>query len=157
MQLSATTPFLRVLPAYLVDLVALHLHKFLLSCLTRLKARCSDRDGKHVTAAATTLYLPVCICPIGSKLAPVLVMLNQICGSLPTERDSNVYTLGEIDKHNVVLVVRPDIGNDAAVTAAMQRLNDFFLIRFGLLIIIRGGVPRKEEDRNTRLRDVVVG
>jgi hypothetical protein len=48
----------------------------------------------------------------------------------------------------------PAIGNSLAASVAMQLLNDFRSIRFGLLVGIGGGVPGEEDD--IQLGDVVV-
>lgn len=93
---------------------------------------------------------------MGIELAPVLAMLDHTHESLPTERDQNAYTLGDIGAHNMVVAVLPEIGNNAAATVATQLLNDFPSIRFGLLVGIGGGVPGDDEDGDIRLGDVVV-
>jgi nucleoside phosphorylase len=89
-------------------------------------------------------YTVACICPMGVELAPVEGMLDEIHQPLPTGRDQNAYTFGKIGGHNVVVAVLPEIGNNAAGTVATQLLNDFPLIRFGLLVGIGGGVPGDE-------------
>jgi len=102
-------------------------------------------------------YTVACICPMGVELAPVKAMLDQPHPSLPTQRDQNSYTLGEMGGHNIVIAVLPEIGTNSAAAAAIQLLNDFPSIRFGLLVGIGGGVPDEEEDGNDiRLGDVVV-
>jgi hypothetical protein len=103
-----------------------------------------------------TDYTIACICPMGVELAPVEGMLDEIHESLPTSRDQNAYTLGKIGGHNMVVAVMPEIGNNAAAAVAMQLLNDFPSIRFGLLVGIGGGVPGDEEKNDVRLGDVVV-
>lgn len=102
-------------------------------------------------------YTVACICPMGLELAPVKAMLDQPHPSLPTQRDQNSYTLGGMGGHNIVIAVLPEIGTNSAATVAIQLLNDFPSIRFGLLVGIGGGVPDEEEDGNDiRLGDVVV-
>jgi nucleoside phosphorylase len=101
-------------------------------------------------------YTVACICPMGVELAPVEGMLDEIHQPLPTGRDQNAYTLGKIGGHNVVVAVLPEIGNNAAATVATQLLNDFPLIRFGLLVGIGGGVPGDKGGGDVRLGDVVV-
>jgi hypothetical protein len=41
-------------------------------------------------------YTVACICPMGLELAPVQAMLDRMHPSLPTQRDQNHYTLGEM-------------------------------------------------------------
>jgi nucleoside phosphorylase len=94
---------------------------------------------------------------MGVELAAVKAMLDQTHPSLPTQRDQNCYILGEIEGHNIVIAVLPEIGTNSAATVATQLLNDFSSIRFGLLVGIGGGVPDEEEDGNDiRLGDVVI-
>jgi len=102
-------------------------------------------------------YSVACICPMGVELAPIQAMLDRMHPSLPTRRDQNHYTLGEIEGHNIVIAVLPEIGSNAATTVAIQLLNDFPSIRFGLLVGMGGGVPNEEEGvDDIRLGDVVV-
>ncbi|KAI1628030.1 hypothetical protein EDD37DRAFT_647689 [Exophiala viscosa] len=102
-------------------------------------------------------YTVGCICPMGVELAPVKAMLDHIHPPLPTQRDQNSYILGNLCGHNVAIAVLPEIGNHAAATSAVQLLNDFPSIRFGLLVGIGGGVPGGEDDeQGIRLGDVVV-
>jgi nucleoside phosphorylase len=93
---------------------------------------------------------------MGVVLAPVKAILDRIHPSLPTQRDQNSYTLGEMCGHNVVVAVLPEIGNNAAAMTAVQLMNDFPSIRFGLLVGIGGGVPDEKEGHDIRLGDVVV-
>jgi hypothetical protein len=83
-------------------------------------------------------------------------MLDEIHDDLPTGRDQNAYILGKIGGHNVVVVVLPEFGNNAAATAATQLLSDFPSIRFGLLVGTREGVPGDEGGDDIRLGHVVV-
>jgi hypothetical protein len=50
--------------------------------------------------------------------------------------------------HNIVITVLPEIGINSAATVAIQLLNDFPSIRFGLLVRIGSGVPEEEEVGN---------
>jgi nucleoside phosphorylase len=94
---------------------------------------------------------------MGVELAAVEGMLDEIHESLPSSRDQNGYTLGRIGTQNVVVAVMPATGNNRAASVAMQLLNDFRSIRFGLLVGIGGGVPGEgEDDDDIRLGDVVV-
>jgi nucleoside phosphorylase len=100
-------------------------------------------------------YTVACICPMGVELAAVSAMLDKTHPDLPSTRDQNSYTLGQIGPHNVVVAVMPEIGNNKAAAVAMQLLNDFKSIRFGLLVGIGGGIP-VEDEYDIRLGDVVV-
>jgi len=72
------------------------------------------------------------------------------------ENDENLYSLGSIGGHNVVIVCLPAgrIGNNPAAAVATQMRATFKGIRFGLMVGIGGGVPSAEVD--IRLGDVVV-
>ena len=72
------------------------------------------------------------------------------------DNDENLYTLGSIGGHNVVIVCLPAgrIGNNPAAAVATQMRATFKGIRFGLMVGIGGGVPNAEVD--IRLGDVVV-
>src|SRR6266516_7144386 len=101
-------------------------------------------------------YTVACICPMGVELAPVRAVLDRAHFLLPTKRDQNSYTLGEIGGHNVVIAVLPETGTNSAATVATQLLNDFPSIRFGLLVGIGGGIPDQDNAIDIRLGDVVV-
>jgi nucleoside phosphorylase len=90
------------------------------------------------------------------ELAPVKAMLDEIHPSLPTLRDQNSYALGKIGGHNIVIAVLPEIGTNSAATVAIQLMNDFPSVRFGLLVGIGGGVPDLENEIDIRLGDIVV-
>ncbi|KAH7134135.1 nucleoside phosphorylase domain-containing protein [Dactylonectria macrodidyma] len=70
--------------------------------------------------------------------------------------DDNIYTLGKIGKHNVVIAALPDgeYGIAVAVSVAGDILNSFPNVRFGLMVGIGGGAPTQKHD--VRLGDVVV-
>ena len=70
-------------------------------------------------------------------------------------RDKNSYTLGRVGAHNIVIAVMPENGNNQAANVAIQLLNDFKSIGFGLLVGIGDGIPVKDDD-DIRLGDVVV-
>ena len=101
------------------------------------------------------MYSIAIICPMAVELAPVEAMLDVLHPNLPTSRvDHNVYTLGALGEHNVVIAVMPGIGTNSSAVVAAQLLNDFPSIRFTLLVGIGGGIPDDEND--IRLGDVVV-
>ncbi|KAF1837129.1 ankyrin repeat domain-containing protein [Decorospora gaudefroyi] len=72
------------------------------------------------------------------------------------DNDENVYCMGSVAGHNVVIVCLPagHIGNNPAAAVATQMRAAFKGIRFGLMVGIGGGVPSAEAD--IRLGDVVV-
>jgi nucleoside phosphorylase len=91
------------------------------------------------------------------ELAAAAKMLDEEHQALPqAPNDSNLYTLGRIGEHNVVIACLPAgrLGNNTAAAVAMQMKSRFTSIRFGLMVGIGGGVPSEEVD--IRLGDVVV-
>ncbi|KAF2647031.1 purine and uridine phosphorylase, partial [Lophiostoma macrostomum CBS 122681] len=97
------------------------------------------------------------VCALPVELAAALEMLDKEHG--PPERydyDENLYHLGSIAGHKVVVVCLPAgrIGNNPAAAVATQTRATFKGIRFGLMVGIGGGVPSAAVD--IRLGDVVV-
>jgi nucleoside phosphorylase len=77
------------------------------------------------------------------------------------ENDINIYTLGQIGSHNVVLACLPSgtTGISAAATAAKDLLRSFPNVRFGLMVGVGGGAPsdpNEDPREDIRLGDVVV-
>jgi nucleoside phosphorylase len=109
------------------------------------KRRCQAKD-----------YTVGWICALPIELAAAQEMLDEVDESLvQNSSDDNLYTLGRIGVHNVVVVCLPagqtGTQSAAAVTARMRA--KFPSIRFGLLVGIGGGVPNAED---IRLGDVVI-
>ncbi len=91
------------------------------------------------------------------EIAAARAMLDNVHTPLPVrENDNNVYYLGEIAGHNIVLTCLPYgvYGNTSATAAAIQMLSAFPSIKYGLLVGIGGGAPSTSND--IRLGDVVV-
>jgi hypothetical protein len=70
--------------------------------------------------------------------------------------DHNVYTLGSINGHNVVIAGIHSPGNNPAAVVVTQIRNTFRHLRFGLLVGIGGGVSTRTERGNIHLGHVVV-
>ncbi|KAK6496419.1 hypothetical protein TWF481_002438 [Arthrobotrys musiformis] len=95
--------------------------------------------------------------------AAAISMLDRKHNDLPPEpRDPNVYTLGRIGEHNVVIVRFERKGIDAAAFAVENMFFSFPNMQFVFVVGVGGGAPgpavpyhSKEED--LRLGDVVVG
>jgi nucleoside phosphorylase len=70
--------------------------------------------------------------------------------------DNNIYTLGEMGKHNVVITQLPkgEYGIAAAASTARDMVRTFPNIRIGLMVGIGGGAPSTKHD--IRLGNVVV-
>jgi nucleoside phosphorylase len=99
------------------------------------------------------------VCALPIELAAAQEMLDEEHPDLerdPADNDDNLYSLGAIGGHNVVIVCLPAgrIGNNPAAAVATQMRASFKGIRFGLMVGIGGGVPSADAD--VRLGDVVV-
>ncbi|KAL3450494.1 hypothetical protein BJX65DRAFT_14309 [Aspergillus insuetus] len=98
------------------------------------------------------------ICALPLELAAARAILDEEFDNLPVQpNDHNTYTLGRVDKHNVVIACLPSgqYGIASAATVAMHMLSSFQSVRIGLLVGIGGGIPSDKKD--VRLGDVVVG
>ncbi|KAE8550321.1 hypothetical protein EYB25_006547 [Talaromyces marneffei] len=94
------------------------------------------------------------VCALPKEQTAALAMLDEKHADLPKQQnDPNVYTLGSVGKHNVVIACLPMgmIGNNKAANVAAHMVSSFPSIKFGLMVGIGGGVPP-----NVRLGDVVV-
>ncbi|KAL4909740.1 nucleoside phosphorylase domain-containing protein [Aspergillus multicolor] len=90
------------------------------------------------------------------ELAAAAEMLDEEHPELPHDpSDDNIYTLGRIGSHNVVIACLPAgrYGTTSAATVAIQMRAKFPAIRFGLMVGVGGGVPSATD---VRLGDVVV-
>ena len=114
------------------------------------------------TAFTNTDYTVGWICALPTELAASQAMLDEEHTDLPqAENDINTYTLGEIGPHKVVLACLPSgtTGISAAATAAKDLLRSFPKVRFGLVVGVGGGAPRKPSEdprEDIRLGDIVV-
>ncbi|KAK2748211.1 hypothetical protein FQN55_004487 [Onygenales sp. PD_40] len=89
-------------------------------------------------------------------MAAATAMLDEVHGPLspPPPQDNNIYSLGHIGSHNVVLVCLGTIGTASAAVIASQMRSTFTSIQCGLLVGVAGGAPNPAAD--IRLGDVVV-
>jgi WD40 repeat protein/nucleoside phosphorylase len=97
------------------------------------------------------------ICALPVELATAAEMLDEEHEDLPqSANDTNLYTLGRIGQHNVVVACLPVVwaGTYSAAEPTIQMKSKFGSIRFGLMVGIGGGVPSAKSD--IRLGDVVV-
>ena len=91
------------------------------------------------------------------ELAAAAELLDEEYEDIPQDpNDTNLYTLGRIGEHNIVIACLPagQTGTNSAAAVAVQMKAKFASIRFGLMVGIGGGVPSNESD--IRLGDVVV-
>ncbi|KAI7975373.1 hypothetical protein EIK77_004976 [Talaromyces pinophilus] len=98
------------------------------------------------------------ICAVTTEYVAAKAFLDKEHESLEygSTNDNNIYTLGEMGKHNVVIAQLPkgEYGIAAAASVARDLVHTFPNIRIGLMVGIGGGAPSKTHD--IRLGDVVV-
>ncbi|KAK9850852.1 hypothetical protein MYU51_011447 [Penicillium brevicompactum] len=98
------------------------------------------------------------ICPLEVEQIAAMEMLDEEHQSLPQpSRDTNIYNLGSINSHNVVIAGLPRAGNCPAATVVSQMTMTFPNLKYALLVGIGGGVPTETENGFIRLGHVVVG
>jgi nucleoside phosphorylase len=99
------------------------------------------------------------VCALPIEQAAAYIMLDEVHGQLEQDinnNDENLYILGSMRKHNVVILCLPAgrIGTAPAAAAATHMTRTFKRIRHWLMVGIGGGVPSATAD--IRLGDVVV-
>lgn len=98
------------------------------------------------------------ICAIKTELVAAKAFFDEEHEQLDKldDNDNNIYALGRVGKHNVVVASLPksEYGLVTAATVARDMLRSFPNVRFGLMVGIAGGAPSKGHD--IRLGDVVV-
>jgi nucleoside phosphorylase len=97
------------------------------------------------------------ICPLEVDQIAAMEMLDEEHQSLEQSPvDHNVYKLGSINGHNVVIAGLHQTGNCPAATVITQMRMTFQKLRHGLLVGTGGGVPVETDDGMIRLGHVVV-
>lgn len=108
------------------------------------------------------------------KLVVVYVMLDKEHPMLPiVDRDTNVYLLGKIGSHNIVIACLPDgnTGKLSVAAVAKDMLRSFKEVRFGVLVGVGRGASYlgvlnsktvaegsdKEDDKFEDIRDIRLG
>jgi nucleoside phosphorylase len=97
------------------------------------------------------------ICAVEAEYVAAQEFLDEEHPGLASQdsNDNNIYALGRIGQHNVVIACLPhwNYGLVSAARVATDMLRTFENVRFGLMVGIGGGVPTKQD---VRLGDVVV-
>lgn len=97
------------------------------------------------------------ICPLEVEQTAAMEMLDEEHNPLPQPKgDTNIYNLGSINGHNIVIAGLPTAGNCRAATVATQMRMTFPNLKYCLLVGIGGGVPTVTEAGLIGLGDVVV-
>ncbi|GLB21635.1 hypothetical protein AtubIFM61612_002183 [Aspergillus tubingensis] len=102
-------------------------------------------------------YTVALICPLEVELSAARYMLDEEHGMLLGNRkDPNIYILGSLSGHNVVLAALPkgSQGTASAAAVAIHLIRTFSAIKLRLLVGIGGGIPSLAND--IRLGDVVL-
>lgn len=104
------------------------------------------------------MYTVAWISPLPVEQIAAITMLDEVHEPLwQSPRDSNVYKLGRIHRHNIVIAGLHSAGNTSAATVVGQLMITFPNILFGLLVGIGGGVPCKTGSGWIKLGDIIVG
>jgi nucleoside phosphorylase/DNA polymerase III delta prime subunit len=107
-------------------------------------------------ALAHDAYTVAWVCALPLEMAAAKAMLDTVHPSLPQAKaDHNVYALGAIEGHNVVLACLPSgiYGKVSASTVVSHLVFTYTNVQFALIVGIGGGVPLHAD---IRLGDVVV-
>jgi ankyrin repeat protein/nucleoside phosphorylase len=101
-------------------------------------------------------YTVAVVCAMGFEMSAARYMLDDEHPRLPTKQgDSNLYVLGELSGHNVVIACLPGTqGKGAAAIVASNMQRTYPSIKWQLLVGIGGGVSSPTHD--IRLGDIVV-
>ena len=98
------------------------------------------------------------ICAISTEYVAAQAFLDEMHDGpeYVSPNDKNIYTLGKVGKHNVVIAVLPEgeYGTSSAARVGSDMLHSFPNVRVGLMVGIGGGAPSGKHD--IRLGDVVV-
>lgn len=102
-------------------------------------------------------YTIAVICALGNEMNAVRHALDREHAILPIKsQDSNIYILGELSGHNVVITCLPGSqGKSPSAIAATNLARTFPSVKYRFLVGIGGGASSARND--IRLGDVVVG
>ncbi|KAK4182208.1 hypothetical protein QBC35DRAFT_518952 [Podospora australis] len=116
----------------------------------------ASRDEHYSHQLAHRDYTIAWICALPLELAASRAMLDEVHPGLPNlDPDDNVYVLGRIHQHNVVMACLPgQYGTNNAAIVATNLKRSFPNIRATLMVGIGGGSPSQAD---LYLGDVVVG
>lgn len=103
-------------------------------------------------------YTVAWICALSTEYVAAQEFLDEEHG-IPRAvdtHDNNIYTLGRVRDHNVVIAILPDgdDGTSAAASVARDMMHSFPNIRIGLMVGVANGAPTERHD--IRRGDIVV-
>ncbi|KAJ5727661.1 hypothetical protein N7493_005481 [Penicillium malachiteum] len=122
---------------------------------TRSEKRTDPSTTNNVKSLTHSDYTVGWVCALSKEQTAATAILSEIhLPLLKPSSDHNVYTLGSIAGHNVVITCLPsgDYGLVPASTVAKRMIDTFPNIKVGLMVGIGGGVPSAK----VQLGDVVV-
>lgn len=105
-----------------------------------------------------TDYRIAWVCALPLEAAAAQAMLDEVHPRLPQLiNDQNIYTLGAIAGHNIVVSCLPSgaYGTISTAVVITQLLSTFTEVQFGLMVGLGGGIPRTVNN-NMWLGDIVV-
>ncbi|RPA71805.1 purine and uridine phosphorylase [Ascobolus immersus RN42] len=119
------------------------------------------REPVRISSFENDEYTIAWFCPLSIEQSAARVMLDKFHGRpmSTSPGDVNVYTLGEVHHHKVVIfgLAAGDMGKVSASTSAHHLEKTFHNIQLGCMIGVGGGIPDLETGINTiRLGDIVV-
>ncbi len=98
------------------------------------------------------------ICALESELIAARALLDQEHEQLPVApHDDNNYIVGQMGGHYVVIACTEGVGLHKASRAANNMVHTFPNIRFGLMVGVGGGVPKRRPDSEDSMNDIRLG
>lgn len=102
------------------------------------------------------------LCVLDTEIDAARALLDEEDESLPPGLyDDNMYILGRMGVHNVVITFTDSYGTSPATATATNMMRTFPKITFGLMVGVGGGVPNPNHfgkpEKDIRLGDAVVG
>jgi len=96
-------------------------------------------------------YIVGWVCALPIELAAAQEMLDEEHLDLQRDRnDTNLYTLGRIGEHNVVIACLPagQTGTNSTASVAVQMKSKFVSIQFGLMVVSEAGFQALSQNYN---------
>lgn len=115
------------------------------------------RDEKR--KLAHDAYTVGWVCILRSELNASRALLDEEHDRLPNaEKDDNSYLLGRMGEHNVAIAFSGlgSYGTSSAARTATNMVRTFRKIRFGLMVGVGGGAPKRTDNKDP-LKDIQLG
>ncbi|EWG50058.1 AGC/PKA protein kinase [Fusarium verticillioides 7600] len=123
----------------------------------KIEEECTPTTKVFASEFKNTDYVVGWICAITTEYVAAQAFLDEKHEGpdYVSPNDDNIYTLGRMGKHNIVIAVLPDgeYGTSSAARVGRDLQHTFPNVRIGLLVGIGGGAPTKHD---IRLGDIVV-